>query len=321
MSPWDRTAQFRPPCEEGPELNEAPVLVLDRTQVLDKSRALPPQRPRERAPGRARFLQFIETRGFFIVLKPPVSFKQKAALLLFLAASAFSPVFFLTAPSAAEPTKEPAAKETTACRDLVEPEQPVEKVFKGIPYKTFTRAKSWIPSDIYTDASPNDIYIGFSAGHTYFEVGGYRYDGGMNINAHSSSIRERDTLTPGAILRIKNAPPEVIEILVAHLKSQTTPPSWTCSNGVCNYLRGAGLDLPLRQSLIPSVFLKSILKNGVKLRDGRKLQFDLTVLGIRSLQRSIVYDRLGEAFLGVLNPISVIVLGGASAVAYFIFSH
>lgn len=71
-----------------------------------------------------------------------------------------------------------------------------EKIFREFRYKELYKPGSWNPVDLYSDYSPNDIFIGIASGHTYFIVGDYRYDGGMNINVHRSKVRLRNSLTP-----------------------------------------------------------------------------------------------------------------------------
>lgn len=205
---------------------------------------------------------------------------------------------------------------TRICAELLSNVTVNEKIYRDIKYKEISNAESWRPADLYSDYSPNDIFIGIALGHTYFIVGDYRYDGGMGINGNFAKVRERNGLTPGAVLRIKNAPAEIVDKLNDRLSKGQKPVSLTCSQGVCSYLRGAGIDLPLTDSIVPSRFLEEILKTGIVTKDGQTLSFDLITLGMRDVEQSITYSRIAEAFFTAFGPVGYAATG---AVLYFLY--
>ena len=194
-----------------------------------------------------------------------------------------------------------------SCSKIFQDAKFIKQRFYGeTPYRLIEKSESWMPQDLYKDYSPTDIFIGFTfIGHTYFMIDGHRYDGGFGLLFGAGKIRKRDNLSPGVIFRIKQVSDHLTEKLIISLESKEKPISITCSSGVCSYLDNNGLKTTYLSRFIPSMLFAHIIKNGIKTKDGEQLDVDLTVLGVRSIERSINYIKWGEV-LTTLIPISPI---------------
>lgn len=151
------------------------------------------------------------------------------------------------------------------------------------------------PQELFPDYNPTDIYLGFTAGHVYVSAGGHRYDGGMALNGHIAKIRKGNWLSPGIIVRITNVPEPIFESLVERMVNKRKPVSVTCSAGSCSLLRKSGIDTTILGSFVPSQLFSHIAKNGIRLRSGGKVSIDFTVVNVSNIERSIVYNHIGQA--------------------------
>lgn len=209
------------------------------------------------------------------------------------------------------------ADKASLCAALFKNSIGVQKFFGETPLRHIEKTDSLRPQDLYYDYSPNDIYIGISGGHTYFWINGYRYDGGLNLVTQLSKVRQLDTLSYGVIVRVKNAPNEIIESLMKRLETNNKPISITCSSGVCRFLGGSGLSLPKVTRYYPSYFLNSILNNGIKTKNGEELKIDLTVVGINSFQKNITSSRGTEVFYTAVTVPFILLMSRVVYIAFF----
>lgn len=191
------------------------------------------------------------------------------------------------------------AGEDSRCKGLLEKKIGVQEFYGKTPYRLIENPESFRPEDLYLDYSSRDIFIVIVAEHAYLWVNGYRYDGGLLLVGDSGRIRQRDVLTSGTIFRVKNVPQRIFDSIVEKLQTKSKPVALTCSAGVCSFLESNGFTMPSFLRFTPSMLLGHLMRNGIRTEQQEALEYDIMVVGERSLQESIRYGRLAKSLAPV----------------------
>jgi hypothetical protein len=152
--------------------------------------------------------------------------------------------------------------------------------------------------EIFADARPNDLYIGFTDMHTYFVFNGMRFDGGAILQLSSSSLNRRSpVLSSGAVLRIRDVPDSVQAQLTESLEQFEEKLAFTCSSAVNKFLADNGLRTNGSGNFVPSRMLQNLLVQGITTTEGQKLPVELYLINGTSLESHLRVSQTQELVL------------------------